>query len=66
MGKLKDEFECEICGQKVTRTVFCKRLALMCPNCMAKYDNTGKRDKRFNPLPKESWMPNLMKVETHG
>ena len=59
MNMRKDGFGCEVCLQKVVRTVFCHRPALMCPNCMAVYDKTGKRDGRFKPLGKESWLPGL-------
>ena len=54
---------CDICKQDVVRRVFCHRPALMCPNCMAKYDSkTGKQDKRFKPLHKEFWLPHLREL----
>ena len=52
--KLKD---CDVCGDAVVKTVICHRGAFVCQNCCAKYRADGKRDERFEPLPRESWLP---------
>ena len=57
MARRKDGFDCDVCRQTVIWSVLGHRPALLCSNCGAKYDSkTGKRDRRFKPLPRESWL----------